>query len=443
MDPDPSQSAELFRSFDASLILPFILLGVLLILSALISGSEVAFFSLRPSDKESLREGEHPSDALVLGLLQSPEKLLASILISNNFVNIGIVLFSSLISERIFNFQYHPIAGLLINMVGITFLILLFGEILPKVYATANSLPFARFMARPTRFAMKLASPIIFLLVRTSKLFDSPKKQNGLSMDDLEQALELTDSDATSEDEQKILKGIVRFGSTTVRQIMKPRTDVVAFDIDEPYSDIRNKVIESGYSRIPVYEESFDNIKGTLYIKDLLGHIEADDQFAWIDLIRPAYFVPESKKIDDLLKDFQNKKMHMAVVVDEFGGTSGIVTLEDVIEEIVGDISDEFDIDELVYSKLDEHTYVFEGKTVISDFCKVVNESPDRFEKAKGDSESLAGFILELAGKFPEKGEEVRFENILFTVESIEERRILRVKVQIEQPIQEIHEGDD
>lgn len=437
MDPDPSSAtASLIVQFDPTLIIPLIILGLLLLASALVSGSEVAFFSLTPSDKQNLEESEDQRDGMILNLLSDPESLLATILINNNFINIGIVLLSSFMVDKIFDFTGFEGLGLVIELVVITFIILLFGEILPKVYANTNNLGFARWMARPTLTARKVLKPLISVLTATGRFLSKPKKSNGISMDELEHALDLTDGESTTADEQKILRGIVRFGSTTVKQIMKPRTDVIAFDVSEAFPSVMKQLLESGFSRIPVYRDNADVIVGILYIKDLLPHINAHDSFSWQDLLREPFFVPGSKKIDDLLKEFQEKKIHLAIVVDEFGGTDGIVTLEDVIEEIVGDISDEFDVEQLVYSKLDEYNYVFEGKTQITDFYKVLELSNEPFEKVKGEADTLAGLLLELSGQFPLKGHTQTFENFTFKVEAVDQRRIKRIKVTLAEELE-------
>ncbi len=432
MDPDPSSFLDAsVNSFDPALIIPFIVLGLLLLGSALVSGSEVAFFSLTPNDKLNLTNDEDPRDKVILKLLDNPEQLLATILVNNNFINIGIVLLSSYLTNAVFDFSGNPRLGIFIELIGITFLILLFGEILPKVYANTYNLAFARFMAKPTQSASKLLRPFTKVLTSTGKALSKRRRSSGISMDELEQALDLTEDESTTADEQKILRGIVRFGSTTVKQIMKPRTDVVAFNVDETFPNIMKTVLETGFSRIPVYRDSSDVIIGILYIKDLLPHIDAPDDFRWQDLLREPFFVPGSKKIDDLLKEFQEKKIHLAVVVDEFGGTDGIATLEDVIEEIVGDISDEFDVEELVYSKLDDENYVFEGKTQITDFYRVLELKDDPFEKIKGEADTLAGLVLELSGNFPEKGDVESYDRFTFTMEAVDQRRIKQIKVTI------------
>ena len=420
---------------------------VLLILSALISGSEVAFFSLSPSDLSELKNSKNKSDLGILGLLEKPKRLLGTILVSNNFINIAIVILAAIIvapltENWVGQTMNFSLIGSEVNIKGsvvififeiavVTFLILMFGEILPKVYATRNRLVLARFMVTPMMTLEKIFGPINKVLIWSTRWLEKPYKKDNITVDDLEHALDLTEENNKDSDGQKILRGIVKFGSTTARQIMTPRTDVVAFDVTDDYDVVIKVVMESGFSRIPVYEENFDSIKGVIYIKDLLPHIEKGKSFDWSSLLREPFFVPETKKIDDLLREFQEKKIHMAIVVDEFGGTSGIISLEDVIEEIVGEISDEFDDEDLIYSKLDDRTYVFEGKTPLSDFCKVINVDESVFEEAQGDTDSLAGLMLEIAGKFPEKGERVEFEGFTFEAESVEERRINRIKVTI------------
>ena len=413
--------------------MPLVILMVLLIVSALVSGSEVAFFSLKSQDLDDLKGKSKPTFDSVVELLDHPKTLLATILISNNFVNVGIVILSSYITGTMFDFSSNPTLGFVLEVVIITFLILLFGEVLPKVYATRSSVAFSSFMSGPMLIMRGVFRPVSLVLVRSTNFIEKRlnKATENLSVDDLSQALELTNSEDTSQDEQKILEGIVKFGNTNVRQIMKPRMDVICIDVTWDYHKVLSIILDSGYSRIPVYEDNFDNVKGVLYIKDLLPHIDAAEDFDWNALMRDSFFVPENKKIDDLLKEFQEKKIHLAVVVDEFGGTSGIITLEDVIEEIVGEISDEFDDDELVYSKLDDRHYVFEAKIHLTDFSKVLDIDVERFDQARGEADTLAGFVLEIAGKFPEKNEEIEFDGIIFRVESRDGRRIKRIKVSL------------
>ena len=435
MDPEPSSFLfllDIFKPFEPlSLILLAILL-ILLLASAMVSGSEVAFFSIQQRDLDDLKDVDKGGHDALSNLLEGPKTLLATILIWNNFINVGIVILSSYLSVTFFDFGDSPsYMKIVVEVVAITFLILLFGEVLPKVYATKNAVNFGLIMSKPMFVLRRLSKPLSFLLVRSSSFIERrlQHKSENLSVDDLSQALELTSNEESSDEEQKILAGIVKFGSTNVTQIMKPRIDVVAVDITWEYGKIMDGILESGFSRIPVFEDNFDNIKGVLYVKDLLPHIEASSNFAWQELVREPFFVPENKKIDDLLREFQDRKIHLAIVVDEYGGTSGVVTLEDIIEEIVGEISDEFDNDELYYSKLDEKNYVFEAKIHLTDFFKVVDAEESDFAEQAAEADTLAGFLLEVAGKFPEVNEEIAFKNYLFKVESLEGRRIKRIKV--------------
>jgi gliding motility-associated protein GldE len=404
---------------------------ILLFLSALISGSEVAFFSLGAGELEELEE-DAPKHSRIKILLDKPEELLGTILISNNFVNVGIVILSTFLLNTFFSPElWSPLLTFIVEILAITGVLLLFGEILPKVYANTARLNFARFVV-PFIFRLhKILKPISKRLSKTINRINIEGRTPSLSVDDLEQALELTTDEHTTEDEQRILKGIVRFGSTTVKEVMTPRTSVIAIDIKAPFHDTLTHIVDKGYSRIPVYEEQLDQIKGLLYVKDLLPYVDASDNFRWQDLIRTPFFVPESKKIDDLLKEFQQRRIHLAIVVDEFGGTSGVISLEDVLEEIVGEISDEFDDDDLVYSKLDNHNYVFEAQTPLIDFCRVLDLPKDIFESVDGESDSLAGLVLELAGKFLEKNEEITYEAFTFKVESVDQRKLIRIKVTV------------
>ena len=406
-----------------------IALVFLLFCSAMISGTEIAFFSLSKTDLDLLSKEHSPAGNRVLGLLNKPKKLLATILIANNFINIFIVLLFAVLGAYFFE---NLEAGIrfLIEVVLITFLILLFGEVLPKVYATRNSIPFALFMANPVVYLNRLLSPLSYLLTGLTGVVERRlgKKDNDFSVEKLSQALELTADNATTKDEKNILEGIVAFGNTETVQVMKPRIDIFAIPDDASFSEVLSKIISNGFSRNPVYHENIDEVIGVLYAKDLLPHL-TKTEFNWQALVRAPYFVPENKKLDDLLIDFQEKKNHLAIVVDEYGGTSGLVTLEDVIEEIVGDISDEFDSDDLVYSKLDANNYVFEGKTALKDFYRVLDIDPKNFELHKGEAETLAGFILEISGKFPKKFEKINFEAFVFTVEAVDRKRIKQLKV--------------
>lgn len=440
MDPEPPSLyflLNILQPFQLNYAVLLVVLLLLLLASALVSGSEIAFFSLKTSDIDGLQNNHPKSHKQLTDLLDRPKTLLATILISNNFINVGIVILSSYLTNQMFDFSAQPTLGFLTQVIAITFLILLFGEVLPKVYATRNSVSFSSFMSAPMLTLRTIFLPVSRLLVQSTTFIEKRLKgtSQNLSVDDLSQALELTTDESTSRDEQKILEGIVKFGSTNVRQIMKPRMDVVSLDFNWDYRKVMSVILDSGYSRIPVYEENFDNIKGILYIKDLLQHIGKDESFNWQDLLWEPFFIPENKKIDDLLKEFQHKKIHLAIVVDEFGGTSGIITLEDVIEEIVGEISDEFDDEELVYSKLDDCNYVFEGKIHLTDFVKILDIQENGFKEASGDSDTLAGFLLEIAGKFPETNEVIEFEGFRFKVESKDGRRIKRIKVTLPENI--------
>lgn len=438
MDPDPYPSSPLTILFQVILQIEPITLGyiailiVLLICSALISASEVAFFSLSPEGKETLQEQNSSGGEIVLNLIKRPKHLLATILISNNFVNIGIVIISTFITTALVGDQLEPWAEFLLNAVGITFLLLLFGEVMPKVYAQKNSLNFALFMALPMLFLTKLFKPLSELLIGSSRFIESRMKNSdsSISVEELSTALDIThDSGAEVSNERKILKGIVNFGNTEAKQIMKPRVDIVMLDIETGFKDVLNVVLKNGYSRMPVYEENPDQIKGLLYIKDLLPHLEEDDTFNWKALLRPAFFIPENKKLDDLLKEFQQRKVHIAIVVDEYGGSSGLVTMEDILEEIVGEISDEFDDEDLVYSKIDDSNYVFEGKILLRDMYRVLSIEGEEFEKRKGEADTLAGFILEQSGKIPQKGQVISIATYQLTVEGVDKRRITRIKV--------------
>ncbi|MDA8565683.1 gliding motility-associated protein GldE, partial [Schleiferiaceae bacterium] len=427
METEPPSTLLQLLTIDASTITGVVFIVVLialLLLSALISGSEVAFFSLGAGELEEL-EDESTKHNHIRELLSQPEELLGTILISNNFVNVGIVILSTYLLNTFFSPElWGPLLTFIIEILAITGVLLLFGEILPKVYANTARLNFARSVV-PFIFRLhKILKPLSKRLSKTINRINIEGRGPSLSVDDLEQALELTNDEHSTEDEQRILKGIVRFGSTTVKEVMTPRTSVIAIDIKAPFHDTLAHIVDKGYSRIPVYEDQLDQIKGLLYVKDLLPYVDASDNFGWQDLIRTPFFVPESKKIDDLLKEFQQRRIHLAIVVDEFGGTSGVISLEDVIEEIVGEISDEFDDDDLVYSKLDDHNYVFEAQTPLIDFCRVLDLPKDIFESVDGESDSLAGLVLELAGKFLEKNEEITYEAFTFKVESVDQRKL-------------------
>lgn len=396
----------------------------------------MAFFSLKPDEIEKLKTQATRSSNTAIELLQKPKKLLATILIANNMVNIAIVIISAILISKLFNFGDKAWLEFLVQVVAVTFIILLLGEVTPKVYATRHGLKMATLMAIPLLILEKLFSPLSFALINSTNFIEKRFKSKGhdISVDAISHAIEITNENSTTEHEKKILKGIVRFGSIEVKQIMKPRLNVVAFDVETSFSDLLYRIIEAGFSRVPIYRESFDNIEGILFIKDLLPYIDEKDDFKWQKLIRPPFFVPENKKIDDLLREFQSKKIHMAIVVDEYGGTSGIVTLEDIIEEIVGEINDEFDDDEIQYSKLDENNYVFDGKILLNDMYRILNIDGEVFNKARGEADTLAGFILETQGKIPAKNEVFTFENFTFKIEAADKRKIKTVKVTINKP---------
>ena len=441
MDSDSEILLQYLAQLDVMSLIAVVFFVVLLFCSALISGTEVAFFSLSKTEIIKISEESKEQNPVVL-LLQKPSKLLATILITNNFINILIVLIFASLGEVFFKDQNLSLtligftlpSNLIkfsIEVVLVTFLILLFGEVLPKVYASRRALKFCNLMCRPlqflTFFLTPLSSPLINLTTVIEKQLGS--KNSNFSVEILSKALELTSEGSTTKEEQKILEGIVSFGNTETVQIMKPRIDIFALSHDEPYSEVLTKILHHGYSRNPVYKDSIDNIVGVLYSKDLLGFLDKKE-FQWQELLREPFFVPENKKLDDLLGDFRERKNHLAVVVDEYGGTSGIVTLEDVIEEIVGEINDEFDTDDLSYSKIDVNNYIFDGKITIKDFCKVLEDTnEEKFEEYKGESETIAGFILEISGKFPKIGEKINFDIYTFTIEALDRKRIKQLKV--------------
>ena len=403
----------------------------------MISGSEVAFFSMSPTETLELKENESRRSIQVLDLLNKPEALLANILISNNFINIGIVILSSFITNTILDASQAPILGFILQVVVITFMILLFGEIVPKIYAERFSVRFALFMAYPLRFTGQMFKPLIYLLTKSTSLVNKrlSSKRKNISMDDLSQALDI--ATGVFSEEKKMLEGIVNFSTLEASEIMKPRMDVVNVDLNTSMQELKQAVLESGYSRIPVYEETSDNIKGILYVKDLLPHYKKT-KFKWQTLIRPPFFVPETKKINDLLKEFQQMKIHLAIVVDEYGGMKGIVTMEDILEEVVGEITDESDEALKFYEKLDENTYLFDGKTLLNDFFKVTGLEAELFDDVRGEAETLAGLVLELKGDFPKLNDSLHCKNIMFKVMDMDKRRIKQIKILIE----EIDEGD-
>lgn len=414
-------------------MIALILAILLLYASGFVSASEIAFFSLSPSDLSKIGENEHPSDSRIKALLDDSERLLATILISNNFVNVTIIMLCNFFFASVVDFGNAKLLEFLLITVVLTFLLLLFGEIMPKIYSAQNTLKFCRKAAPVISVLLSVFKPVSNLLVHSTFLINKltrKRKVPNLSVDDLSQALELTDKNEISE-ESNMLKGIIRFGEETAEEVMTSRLDIVDLEINTPFPDVIKCIVDNAYSRIPVYEESRDNIKGILYIKDLLPYLDKGADFKWQNLIRPAYFVPETKMIDDLLRDFQANKIHIAIVVDEFGGTSGIVTMEDIIEEIVGEINDEYDEEERTYVKISENVYIFEGKTLLSDFYKLAEIDPDDFESVAGDADTLAGLLLELKGEFPILHEVINFDRYRFEILEMDARRIVKVKVTV------------
>lgn len=419
---------------DYFLISSLTVIALLLLMSAMVSASEVAFFSLKAEDLDKCRDSEDQRDKNIVELLRNPRLLLATILVMNNFVNVAIVTLSTFLMWELTSTR-NP-AQIIVGGVtfAVTFAITFFGEIIPKVYATQRNVFYARFMSGAWKFLEKICSPISWLLLKLGNVVERRFEKKGYSttVEELNQALELTTkNDETSEEEKDILKGIVNFGTLAVKQIMQSRMDISAVDFDINFKDLMTQVNTSGFSRVPVYKETLDKIEGVLYIKDLLPFLDEDETFKWQKLVRPGFFVPETKKLDSLLKDFQNKRVHMAVVVDEYGGTSGLITLEDLIEEIIGDINDEFDEDNVPFVKIDDNTFVFEGKTSLHDFCKAIEVDSNAFDSVKGESESLGGLILELNNAMPKVADQVTFNRFVFTIVSVDKKRIKRVRVLI------------
>lgn len=421
-----------FVSPSVGAVVAIVLAILLLWVSGLISASEIAFFSLTEDDLDEVNEEKSVADRKIRKLLDDSEHLLAAILVSNKVVNVAIVLLCTYFFSDVVQWEGAYVVEFILLTLLLTFLLLLFGEIMPRIYSAQNSLKFCRIVVAPVCFLHWLFKPVSNVLVRSAfgvgRIAQKYNKKANLSVDELSQALELTDKDEISE-ESNMLEGIIRFGEETAKEVMTSRLDMVDLEIDTSFPDVIKCVVDNAYSRIPVYEESRDNIKGILYIKDLLPFIDKGEDFKWQNLIRPAYFVPETKMIDDLLRDFQANKIHIAIVVDEFGGTSGLVTMEDIIEEIVGEINDEYDEEEHNYVKLSDNVYVFEGKTLLADFYKIVDVDSDEFEEAAGDSDTLAGLVLELKGEFPALHEIIRYKDFVFEVLEMDAHRIVKVKV--------------
>lgn len=433
--------------FSLSIVAAIIVMFVLLLIIALVSAAESAFFSLTPNDLDELKTSDSKTDQKILKLIEAPKRLLGTLLISVNFISIAIVIINASFifvkegetTKGLFEFPGSPILGFVIQVIAVTFLILLIGEVTPKIYATQNPLKASRTLIYFVLFLQRLFYPISSFLIMITSLLDKlikPKSHN-ISVDELSHALDLTSDEDIPEEDHKILKGIVKFGNTDVKQIMQSRTHVTAFEDTVGFTKLLADITAYGFSRVPIYKETLDNIVGVLYTKDLLQYTNESDSFKWQSIVRAPFFVPENKKIDDLLREFQYKKIHLAVVVDEYGGTSGIVTLEDVIEEIVGEINDEFDDDDLVYSKLDNNNFVFEGKAALNDVARILEIDRSDFEDAKGEADSLAGLIIEIEGRIPTKNEKIAFKNLIFTIESADNRKIKRVKITIERANEE------
>lgn len=434
-------SSMLLTSLTPGMVGDVLIIGLLLILSALFSSSEVAFFSLSPSQLAELKENDHKrTNKIIISLLNHPKKLIATLLIANTFVNISNIIFSAIFFSTIDEFKSNPLLGFIVQVVVVTFLITLFGEVMPKVYATQNNFRILSVMAFPVFVIGKLMSPLSTPLVASTGFIEKAlhRKNYDVTLDELNHAIEITSDEESPPEEKRILQGIVSFGNIDVKQVMQPRPDVVAFGIHTSFKELLKHVAESGYSRVPVYDGSMDNVKGVLHIKDLLAHLHKEN-FDWQQLVRPTYFIPESKKINDLLQEFQQRKIHMAIIVDEFGGTMGIITLEDVLEEIVGELKDEFDDEEPVYTKIDESNYVFEAKTSLSDVCRIMEIDREVFEDVDGETDSLAGLILELNRAIPHKNDVITHKHISFTIEAADRRKIKRVKITLgeEQPVEE------
>ncbi len=437
METEPLSASLLmpFLTVDIALIVQFAIFCLLLLCSAIISGSEVALFSLSPTEIDELKEDHNSANNLIAKMVENPKKLLATVLIANNLVNISIVLISPELTNFAFGGIKNPILRDVMDIGLVTFVLLLCGEILPKIYANRNNLAFAKRVAYFIYILDTVFTPISLPMKSFTVWIQKRlgKTKSNISVGQLSQALELASEEDTTNEEKKLLESIVSFGNTETCEVMVPRVDIFALSEDTPFSEVLSEIVKIGYSRIPVYRENLDNITGVIYIKDLLPYIEKTD-FEWTKVMRKAFFVPENKKLDDLLSEFQEKKIHLAVVVDEYGGTCGIITLEDIMEEIVGSINDEFDDDDVTYSKINDHTYIFEGKTVLKDFYRIVKMDDENillFDEKRGEAETLAGFLLEISGNFPQKGKPIVFHNYSFTVEVFDKHRIKEIKVKI------------
>jgi putative hemolysin len=430
---EPESGFDFLQNIDTDLLFGTLAIALLLFCSAMVSAAEVALFSLSPKDLNDMSKESSSKANVISKLLQKPKKLLATIVVANNFSHIGVVIIFSFVGNNLFSGMASPVLKFILEVILVTFLILLFGEVLPKIYASRNNVKFSKFIANPLLVLDKILSPISMPMRAITIYFHEKlgKQKSNISIDQLSQALELTSSDDTSSEEQKILEGIVTFGNTDTKQVMSPRIDIFALEISATFAEIYPKIVAKEFSRIPVYRDNIDHIEGVLFVKDLIPHIHKKE-FDWQKLIRKPFFVPENKKLDDLLKDFQRLKSHLAIVVDEYGGTSGLVALEDVIEEIVGDISDEFDDENINFSQINEKNFLFEGKINLKDFYRIISVNEENFENQKGEAETLAGFILEILGNFPKKGQKIHFSELLFTIEIVDKKRIKQIKVTIQ-----------
>ncbi len=437
LDPDPHllsvMISNFYKGFPPEAFITIVILLVMLITSGLISGSETAFFSFQPADLNKLKKDHGKRGKKVILLRNKPKELLATILISNNFINVGIVVISTYLTTLMFNLKSHPALTFVVQIVIVTSFLLIFGEILPKIYANKKPVVFSLFMIDVIAVLMWVFKPLSMILVKSTAVIDKRlvAKKVPLSMSELSDAIDMTVDDSTPEEEKKILKGIATFGEKEASEVMRSRVDVTAIDIETPFSEVIRVVTESGYSRIPVYKENLDHVEGLLYIKDLLPLIDTQVEQDWKPLVRPAFFVPENKKINDLMQEFRNKKIHMAIVVDEYGGTSGIITLEDILEEIVGEISDEFDVEDNAfhYKKLNDTTYLFDAKTPLNDLCKILEIDDDIFDNDRGESDSLGGLILELQGKIPGEGEKIKYRQFTFEIMDADVRKINKITI--------------
>lgn len=422
------------KPFEIKVLFAILAVLLLLVSGAMVSGAETAFFSITPAELSSLRNSKTKNSRTVIRLLEMPNRLLASIVVANNLINVGIVIITAFITSSLFDFSESPVLGFLIQVVIITSLIVFIGEILPKVYANRHAVHFAKLMATPLDISERIFRPLNFLLIRSTSLVNKRFSQHrkNLSLDELSDAFDLTEQSIN--EDKTILKGIVKFGNIDVREIMTSRMDVVGASIKTPFRKLIGLIIESGYSRIPIFAKDLDHIKGILYIKDLLPHLDKPGSFQWQSLIRAAYYIPGTKKISDLLREFQTSKIHMAIVIDEYGGTSGIITLEDILEEIVGEITDESDVENPSFVKVDNSTFLFEGKITLNDFLKTMDEKEDFFDTVKGEADTLAGLILELKGEIPRKNETFPYLHYIFTVKSVDARRITQIQVSLTKP---------